>query len=128
MPYITRRKKLSKSTDPEALSKFFSKFHSKSWRDSFTPAVLSALILCARPLRAPCFHPELTDLLARYQLGVGQPLNLSALASDCGITHNTAQSWLSVLEASYIVFLLKPHFQNFGKRLVKSPKLYFYDP
>jgi len=59
---------------------------------------------------------------------VGQLLNLSAMASDCGITHNTAQSWLSVLEAGYIVFLLKPHFQNFGKRLVKSPKLYFYDP
>lgn len=59
---------------------------------------------------------------------VGQLLNLSAMAADCGVTHNTAQSWLSVLEASYIVFLLKPHFRNFGKRLVKSPKLYFYDP
>lgn len=58
----------------------------------------------------------------------GQLLNLSALANDCGITHNTAKSWLSVLEASYIIFLLKPHHKNFGKRLVKSPKLYFYDP
>jgi hypothetical protein len=58
----------------------------------------------------------------------GQLLNLSSLAMDCGITHNTAQSWISVLEASYIVFLLRPHFKNFGKRLVKSPKLYFYDP
>ena len=59
---------------------------------------------------------------------VGQLLNLSAMAADCGITHNTAQSWLSVLEASYIVFLLRPHFRNFGKWLVKSPKLYFHDP
>ncbi|OGD28012.1 MAG: AAA family ATPase [Candidatus Aminicenantes bacterium RBG_19FT_COMBO_59_29] len=59
---------------------------------------------------------------------VGQLLNLSSMAADCGITHNTAQSWLSVLEASYIVFLMRPHFRNFGKRLVKSPKLYFYDP
>jgi predicted AAA+ superfamily ATPase len=59
---------------------------------------------------------------------VGQLINLSAMAADCGINHNTAQSWLSVLEASYIVFLLRPHFRNFGKRLVKSPKLYFYDP
>jgi len=59
---------------------------------------------------------------------VGQLLNLSAMAADCGITHNTAQSWLSVLEASYIIFLLRPHFRNYGKRLVKSPKLYFYDP
>jgi predicted AAA+ superfamily ATPase len=59
---------------------------------------------------------------------VGQLLNLSSMAADCGITHNTAQSWLSVLEASYIVFLLRPHFRNFGKRLVKAPKLYFTDP
>jgi uncharacterized protein len=57
----------------------------------------------------------------------GQLLNLSALGADCGISHNTAKTWLSVLEASYIVFLLRPHHQNFNKRLVKMPKLYFYD-
>lgn len=57
----------------------------------------------------------------------GQLLNLSSLAADCGITHNTAKAWLSVLEASYIVFLLPPHFRNFNKRLTKTPKLYFYD-
>ncbi|MBI5447679.1 MAG: ATP-binding protein [Gammaproteobacteria bacterium] len=58
---------------------------------------------------------------------IGQLLNLSALASECGITHNTAKAWLSLLEASYIVFLLRPHHKNFSKRLVKMPKLYFYD-
>lgn len=58
---------------------------------------------------------------------VGQLLNLSSLAADCGINHNTASAWLSVLEASYIVFLLRPHHQNFNKRLTKSPKLYFCD-
>lgn len=58
----------------------------------------------------------------------GQLLNLSNLASDCGITHNTAKAWVSVLEASYIVHLLQPHHKNFNKRLIKSPKLYFYDP
>ncbi len=57
----------------------------------------------------------------------GQLLNLSALASECGITHNTVKSWISVMEASYIVFLLRPHHANFKKRLVKMPKLYFYD-
>ncbi|MEI6237851.1 MAG: ATP-binding protein [Candidatus Saccharibacteria bacterium] len=57
----------------------------------------------------------------------GQLLNLSSLANDCGITHNTAKAWLSVLEASYIVYLLKPFHNNFGKRLTKSPKIYFYD-
>jgi uncharacterized protein len=57
----------------------------------------------------------------------GQILNLSSLAVDCAITHNTARAWISVLEASYIVFLLTPHHANFSKRLIKSPKLYFYD-
>jgi len=57
----------------------------------------------------------------------GQILNLSSLATDCGITHNTAKAWISVLEASYILFQLRPHHANFSKRLVKSPKLYFYD-
>lgn len=57
----------------------------------------------------------------------GQLLNLAALGNDCGISHNTAKAWISVLEASYIVFLLQPHHKNFGKRLVKTPKIYFYD-
>jgi len=58
----------------------------------------------------------------------GQLLNLDSLATDCGISHGTARAWLSVLEASYVVFRLSPHFENLGKRLVKAPKLYFYDP
>jgi hypothetical protein len=57
----------------------------------------------------------------------GQILNLSSLGIDCGITHNTAKAWLSVLEAGFIVFLLRPHHVNFRKRLVKAPKLYFHD-
>ena len=57
----------------------------------------------------------------------GQLLNMSALANDCGISQNTAKAWLSVLEASYIVFLLQPHYRNFRKRIVKIPKLYFLD-
>jgi hypothetical protein len=58
---------------------------------------------------------------------IGQLLNLSALPRDCGISHNTAKEWLSVLESSGIVYLLRPYYRNFSKRLVKSPKLYFVD-
>jgi uncharacterized protein len=58
----------------------------------------------------------------------GQLLNLSSLAIDCGVTHNTVKAWLSVLEAGFIVHLLPPHHANFGKRLIKTPKLYFLDP
>ncbi|WP_297982864.1 ATP-binding protein [uncultured Chryseobacterium sp.] len=57
----------------------------------------------------------------------GQILNLSDLAKDCGISSPTAKSWLSILEASFIVFRLEPYFENFSKRIIKSPKLYFYD-
>jgi predicted AAA+ superfamily ATPase len=57
----------------------------------------------------------------------GQLLNLTSLGADCGISSVTAKQWLSVLEASYIVSLLQPHHRNFGKRLVKAPKLYFCD-
>ena len=57
----------------------------------------------------------------------GQLVNLSGLANDCGITHNTAKAWLSVLEASYVVHLLRPHHRNFNKRLVKTAKLYLVD-
>ncbi len=56
---------------------------------------------------------------------VGQLLNLSDLATNCGISVPTATRWLSVLEASYVLFLLQPHFNNFNKRLTKTPKLFF---
>ena len=58
---------------------------------------------------------------------IGQLVNFSSLANDCGIAVSTAQSWLSVLETSYIVYFLHPDYNNFSKRLVKSPKLYFHD-
>lgn len=57
----------------------------------------------------------------------GQLLNLSSLASDCGVSQGTARNWITILQASYVLFLLQPHHENFGKRLVKTPKLYFHD-
>lgn len=57
----------------------------------------------------------------------GQLLNMTSLGNDCGVSHKTVAAWMSVLEAGYVVFLLQPHHQNFGKRLVKTPKLYFHD-
>lgn len=58
---------------------------------------------------------------------IGQLLNLSSLANDAGVSVNTIKSWLSVLEAGYIIFQVQPHHKNFRKRLVKTPKLYFWD-
>lgn len=58
---------------------------------------------------------------------IGQLLNVSSLANDTGISHTTAGAWLSLLEASYVIFRLQPYHRNISKRLVKSSKLYFYD-
>ena len=57
----------------------------------------------------------------------GQLLNLSNIGNELGIDGKTVRSWLSILEASFIIFLLPPYFNNFKKRIVKHPKLYFYD-
>ena len=57
----------------------------------------------------------------------GQLLNLNSLANDCGIAQPTANAWMNLLEASYVVKRIAPYYRNFGKRLVKAPKLYFLD-
>ena len=58
---------------------------------------------------------------------VGQLLNLTSLGNDCGISYNTAKAWISILKTSFILFPIYPHYKNFNKRLVKTPKLFFYD-
>ena len=58
---------------------------------------------------------------------VSQELNFSSLAKEIGVTVRTVQNWISILEASYIIFLLPSYHKNLGKRLVKRPKIYFYD-
>lgn len=58
---------------------------------------------------------------------VGQVLNYSSLANDCGIDQKTAQAWIALLEATYVIFLLQPYYKNISKRLAKTPKLYFTD-
>lgn len=82
---------------------------------------------------------DLTELIAVQNMSLfkkflslcagraGQVLNLSSIANECGISSPTAKAWLSALESSYIVFLLQPYYKNFNKRVIKSPKLYFYD-
>lgn len=59
---------------------------------------------------------------------IGQPLNLSRLSGDVGVSSTTLKEWLSILEASFLIFRLTPYYKNFGKRLIKSPKIYFIEP
>ena len=67
------------------------------------------------------------NFLALSATRAGQLLNLNALANECGISQPTARAWMSALENSYVVFQLYPYHENFSKRIVKTPKLYFYD-
>ncbi|MBW3469762.1 ATP-binding protein [Arthrospiribacter ruber] len=67
------------------------------------------------------------NFLALCATRAGQLLNMNALANECGISQPTAKAWLSALEQSFITFQLYPYHKNFNKRIVKTPKLYFYD-
>ena len=58
---------------------------------------------------------------------IGSEFNAQSLSNDIGVSHHTIQHWLSILEASYVVFRLQPFYENIGKRLIKTPKIYFYD-
>jgi predicted AAA+ superfamily ATPase len=58
---------------------------------------------------------------------IGQLLNLNSLAIECGVDHKTIHSWLGILQASYVIHLLAPYYNNYSKRILKSPKLYFHD-
>ncbi len=58
---------------------------------------------------------------------IGQLLNINHIANECGISQPTAKSWLSLLESSYIIYKVSPYFDNFSKRVIKTPKMYFYD-
>lgn len=69
------------------------------------------------------FQTFLTMCAAR----IGQPVNLTSLGNECGVSDHTIKRWISILQASYIAFVLQPYHTNINKRLVKTPKLYFYD-
>lgn len=68
-----------------------------------------------------------TKLLRMCAGRTGQILNMTSLANDCGIDQKTVASWLGILQSSYIIYLLQPYYNNYNKRIMKTPKLYFYD-
>lgn len=73
-------------------------------------------------------HAGLFEKFVRLCAGrVGQLLNLNSLGNETGVSHTTAREWISILEASYIIFQLQPWHANISKRLIKTPKIYFWD-
>jgi len=108
-------------------------FYPRIWKDHLDPSQALAAYLetyVERDIRRLINIKDLT-LFQRFLIlcagRTGQLLNFSNLAADTGVSHQTARNWLTLLEASYIVFRLPPYSVNIGKRLIKSPKLYFYD-
>ncbi len=108
-------------------------FYPRIWKDDLDPSQALAAYLetyVERDVRRLINIKDLT-LFQRFLTlcagRTGQLLNFSNLAADTGVSHQTARNWLTLLEASYIVFRLPPYSVNIGKRLIKSPKLYFYD-
>lgn len=95
-----------------------------AWRDYYQTYVERDVRLLLKLENQTGFERFLKLLAGR----VGQLINLNTIAGEVGVAQSTLTKWLSVLEASFIVFRLPPYFRNFGKRQTKSPKLYFTDP
>ena len=108
-------------------------YYPRIWRDNLRPVLALASYVetyVERDLRQLLAVKDL-NMFQRFVAlcagRVGQLLNLNSLAADCGISHQTARNWLTLLEAGFIVFRLPPYHAKIKKRLIKSPKLYFYD-
>lgn len=111
-----------KGAYPELIVKKFT-----LWRDWYASYIDTYL---NRDVRTLSNVGDLRDFQRLMQLlasRVSSVLNMNELAGELGVDAKTIKRWLSILEASYIIFLLPPFYENFGKRLIKSPKIYFYD-
>ncbi|OFY42441.1 MAG: hypothetical protein A2Z69_03520 [Bacteroidetes bacterium RBG_13_44_24] len=111
------------------LSGFYPRVHDKKIKPSdFYPSYLQTYIeRDIRTLRSIENLQTFSRFLGLCAGRTGQILNISSLANDAGVAVNTAKAWLSLLEASYVIFLLQPYHRNFNKRIIKSPKIYFFD-
>ena len=101
-----------------------SKINPQEWYPSYIETYIERDVRSIKQItNLNTFHTFIRLCAAR----TGQVMNLSSLASDIGISHVTIRSWLSILEESYIIFFLEPFYKNFNKRIIKAPKLHFFD-
>ncbi|MBS1647277.1 MAG: ATP-binding protein [Bacteroidetes bacterium] len=100
------------------------KINPSDWYENYTSTYLERDVRQLKSINNLGTFTKFLRLCASY---VGAILNTNELANLCDIDQKTAASWLAVLQSSYIIFLLPPHFNNLNKRIIKSPKLYFYD-
>ena len=106
---------------PEVITR---KINTADW---FTGYITTYVERDVRQLKNISNLSQFTKLLKLCAGRTGQILNLTSLSNDGGIDQKTVAAWLSILQSSYIIYLLKPYHSNFNKRIIKTPKLYFYD-
>ena len=122
MPESLREESIYRGSYPEVVVKKYK--YSEEWYSSYINTYLE------KDVRALVNIGDLKDFRRLIELlaaNTSHVLNMSQFASDIGVTVQTVKRWISVLEASYIIFLLPSYHKNYGKRIVKSPKIYFYD-
>lgn len=120
---------LGQSIDEQIFTGFYPRIYDKNINpNDFYPSYIETYV--ERDVRQLLKIADLNKFIKFIRLlagRVGQILNMTSLATETGISISTADAWISVLEASYICYRLEPNFNNYNKRIVKSPKLYFYD-
>jgi predicted AAA+ superfamily ATPase len=122
MPKALRRESVFQGAYPELVMRHYAE--SSLWYAAYLETYLS------KDVRAIANIGDIRDFHRFIQLlaaNVSQLFDMSAYARDLGVSAPTIKRWLSILEASYIVFTLQPFYENYGKRIIKSPKVYFYD-
>ncbi|MCB9492716.1 MAG: ATP-binding protein [Epsilonproteobacteria bacterium] len=118
---------------PDVNQTIINGFYPRIYDESFSPSQLYPSYIqtyVQRDVRQLSHVGDLNAFIKFIKLcagRIGQILNMSEIAGVCGISTPTAQRWLSILQASYIIFLLQPYFNNFNKRQTSAPKLYFFD-
>lgn len=116
-----------------AVQAIFQGFYPRAYQHHLDPVVFAESYIRTylerdvRDIKQIASLTEFQKFMRLCAARIGQLVNFSSLATEAGISLATVKSWLSVLEASYVLFFLQPYHTNFNKRLVKMPKLYFYD-
>lgn len=122
IPHLLRNESIFKGGYPELIDANYKMF--SEWFSSYVETYLNKDIASIGHVGDIRDFRKLLQLLA---INASQQLNMSRYANDIGVDVKTIKRWISILEASYIIFLVPPFYKNYGKRIVKSPKVYFYD-
>lgn len=126
---LAKAKFMPKTLDEYLLKGCYPRLYDKkiSSKEYFPSYIRTYVERDVRLLRNISNAAAFTRFLKLCASRVGSILNTAELAQDAGVNVATANAWISILEASFILFKLQPYYRNFSKRLIKSPKIYFYD-